>query len=238
MFLNIVIVGLIAIFAWRVNVAWRENKAGEEALRNAKMKPPPAPPVAPLRPPQPLAATSYNEVVQKMLFAKDRNPTVIVEAPVVKPPKPMPPLPLAFGMMGLPSGPVVVMSDKPGARNRGVHVGESIGEFKLIAATRDDVTLGWEDKVITKRMDELRDHSGDAAAAQQAAGNSAPASAAQTSSTPPPPMKPSSPGINIGAEMKACQPGDTSPAGAVVDGMRKEYSETPFGKACRWVAVK
>ncbi len=236
MFLNIAIVALIAIFGWRVNVSWRESKASEQALRDAKIKPLPPPPVSSITPPQPLTATSYNEVVQKMLFAKDRNPTVIVEAPVVKPPKPMPALPLAYGMMGLPSGPVVVMSEKPGARTRGVHLGESIGEFKLITASRDNVTLGWEDKVITKSMDELRDHSGDAAA-QQIAANSGPA-AASASSAAPAPVKPSAPGISIGAEMKACQPGDTSPAGAVVDGMRKEYSETPFGKACRWVAVK
>jgi hypothetical protein len=35
--------------------------------------------------------------------------------------------------------------------------------------------------------------------------------------------------------MKACQPGDTSPAGTVVDGYKKIVEQTPFGPACRWI---
>lgn len=42
----------------------------------------------------------------------------------------------------------------------------------------------------------------------------------------------------IGGGVKACVPGDDSPAGTVVDGYKKVIEATPFGTACRWIAVK
>ena len=45
------------------------------------------------------------------------------------------------------------------------------------------------------------------------------------------------PGAETGTGIKGCQPGDNSPAGAVVDGYRKLVTETPFGKSCRWEKI-
>jgi hypothetical protein len=39
----------------------------------------------------------------------------------------------------------------------------------------------------------------------------------------------------ISPPVKNCKPGDTSPAGTVVDGYKKVIEQTPFGAACRWV---
>jgi hypothetical protein len=42
----------------------------------------------------------------------------------------------------------------------------------------------------------------------------------------------------IGEGSKACVPGDNSPAGTVADGYKKVIEATPFGNACRWIAIK
>ena len=42
----------------------------------------------------------------------------------------------------------------------------------------------------------------------------------------------------IGEGSKACLPGDDSPAGTVAEGYKKVLEPTPFGVACRWIAVK
>ncbi len=42
------------------------------------------------------------------------------------------------------------------------------------------------------------------------------------------------PGRDIGGGKKACQKGDTSPAGTVRDGMKKVIVHLPIGQNCRW----
>ncbi|MBI4876733.1 MAG: hypothetical protein HY822_19020, partial [Acidobacteria bacterium] len=48
----------------------------------------------------------------------------------------------------------------------------------------------------------------------------------------------SGPGAEVAPGMRACQPGDSSPVGTVVDGMRKVVTKTPFSVICRWEPVK
>ena len=57
-----------------------------------------------------------------MLFTRDRNPNVVIE---VAPPKPMPPLPSAFGFMNF-GGPSVILTEKPGGPQRAYRPGEQI----------------------------------------------------------------------------------------------------------------
>ena len=45
------------------------------------------------------------------------------------------------------------------------------------------------------------------------------------------------PGVDVGEGLKGCQVGDSTPAGAVVDGYRKVIAQTPFGGSCRWEKV-
>jgi hypothetical protein len=45
-------------------------------------------------------------------------------------------------------------------------------------------------------------------------------------------------GVEIGTDIRACVPGDDSPAGTVRDGYRKVISDTPFSKVCRWEKAK
>jgi len=178
---------------------------------------------------------SYLEIAQKMLFSKDRNSQVIVDPPKPpEPPKPLPPLPSVSGMMDIGDGPTVVMSEKRGGHARGVRPGETIGEFKLVAVKGDELTFAWQDRTVTRKLDDLIDRG--VADAGPATGGST------TASTPSPaPVavvgKPE-PGVQLSEGVSSCQTGDPAPAGTVVNGMRKEISSTPFGPACRWVAVK
>ena len=53
---------------------------------------------------------------------------------------------------------------------------------------------------------------------------------------PSSPAKPS--GVVVGNAIKACTPGDTSPAGTVANGYKKVVEATPFGDACHWLQVQ
>ncbi len=92
------------------------------------------------------------------LFSKDRNPNVILD-PVVPPPeKPVPPFPVARGVMlwgGVP--PTVVLADKAGGQQRGYHPGEKIGEWKIVSIDNQFVVFEWNGKQFKKRIDELLD---------------------------------------------------------------------------------
>jgi hypothetical protein len=45
------------------------------------------------------------------------------------------------------------------------------------------------------------------------------------------------PGSDTQFGIKTCQPNDSTPEGAVVDGYRKTSKATPFGSSCFWEPV-
>jgi hypothetical protein len=100
------------------------------------------------------------------------------------------------------------------------------------------VDLEWNGKEFKKRIDELIDRNpvAEAAASKPAAAAKAtahaPAAQAISSSSR------SGPGIDVGGGLKGCVPGDSSPDGTVVDGMKKIVTATPFGSGCRWEPTK
>lgn len=192
---------------------------------------------------QQVRAATYFELVDKMLFSKDRNPTVIVEVPQQKP---MPPLPSAYGVMDLGNGPVAFLALK-GQGQRSYQIGETIGEFKLLEASSTDITFEWDGKPVKRRLEELR--ATEKEAAQQNA--AAPAAAAEAPANAPPPpasvnasASPSSSsgtpkmGRDVNASSKYCDPSDTTPDGAIVDGYRKLTKRTPFSTTCVWEKVQ
>ena len=217
-------------------------KSRERATLAAKVATPKPPPPLPVAEPPVVTAASYLEIAQKMLFAPDRNSQVILDPPKPPdPPKPIPPLPGVHGVMDLGDGPIVMMSEKQGARSRAVRPGETIGAFKLVSVDSEDLVLSWEDRTVKKKLQELIDRG-----VVDAAGGPGGPGGTQTNSTgagaaPPPPApavaKPE-PGVKLTEDTASCQTGDASPAGAVVNGMRKVVMRTPFGEACRWEAVK
>jgi hypothetical protein len=214
----------------------------------AVVKPAPTPPLKPAPKPDPAPAANYLDVATKDLFSKDRNPNVVVETPKVEPPKPMPPLPVVFGVMGLPSGTKAIMAEKSGASSRTVHTGDTIGAFKIVALDTQNVTFDWDGKGVSRKIEDLIDRSAAAPAAnaQPAQGGGSPAAPAQNNQSAPAPVAAPTTAKDLGVEVgapgqpssRACAPGDSSPAGAVVDGYRKAITQSPFGAVCRWEQIK
>ena len=220
---------------------WLETRAQEQKVLLRRPLAVKAEAPASAAKPAPFQAANYNDVAQKTLFAKDRNPNIeIVAPPPPPPPPPMPALPKVMGVMGLPSGPVAIMSEKAGAPAKRVRAGENIGEFKVAKLDTQKITLTWMDKTVEKTIDELLDRQAVAAPATDLPPRGAPAAAVAPAPSGPP--APPEFGIEIGApghSVRACkdQSVETSPPGTVIAGYKKSVEDTPFGKACRWLST-
>lgn len=247
-FLNFVLIAGV-VYA---GLEYRKHALAARRQQNAVIQRglPPAPVLsAPAVPsPQPLEAQSYLDVASRMLFSKDRNPNVVIEQ---APEKPVPPFPVANGVMDLGFGPTVFMSEKSGAPQKGYRVGDKIGAFKLASVSGRDLVFEWEGKQFKKSVDDLKekekgpDPSAAAASSPAQSGTTPQQLSNRHEITPPEKLaelqKPDAsgqPGIDIGGSERACAPNDTAPAGAVVGGFRKVVTPTPFGQTCRWVPAR
>jgi hypothetical protein len=234
--LNALLLLAISGGVWSLREAWVAARTREQAVLGRRVAPRPAGNVPADPRIDPVVATSYADIAEKMLFAKDRNPTVVVEVKP-EPPKPMPKLPALYGVMNLLDGTTAIMSEKGDMKHVGVRPGDKIGEFTLVAVNRDEITLVWEGKEVTRKIDDMIDRAG-------------PVQAASIGTIPRPrpvngPVAPQSqepqkraepvPGVEVAKGIRACQQGDSSPAGTVADGYKKLVTPTPFGDSCRWV---
>lgn len=228
---NLVLLGLSVALGVHLRRQWLEAQVREQAVLRQRIKPVPAPPMPPLPAAQGVKAAGYIDIAQKDLFSKDRNPTVVIEAPAPPKPKPMPALPLFHGLVDFGDGPMAIMSEGTKAPHRDYQPGDMVGPFKLVAVDSETIVLEWEGQTIEKKVDELLDRT---VAPAPAATVAAPVVAA--AAPPPPPLSAgeAKPAGDLGRGLKACQIGDTSPAGTVADGMRKVIKPTPFGSRCFW----
>ena len=236
--LNLGLAVFLAYAGFALRQAWRAEKTREAAKLNRAVKPASPRPFTPLAVAPPVVPAGYAAIAEETLFDRSRNPNVPVEVPAAPPPKPMPPLPLYHGQMNIGTGPMAILSVTATSAHQGLHAGETIGQFKLVDVTSDEITLEWEGKTIRKNVDELLDRS---ASQQQAAVTAARTDQpAAPAALPPPPAAAKTatgPGADTGAGFKRCEPNDSTPAGTVVDGFRKVINPTPFGEACRWDPV-
>jgi len=238
--LNILLAAGVGAMVWEARA--RMHAADEvrrvEVEKRVKATPPPA--IAPAPKPDAPPAIRYEDVAKKNLFSSDRNDDIVVDAPKVEAPKPMPPIPVVYGVMTLPSGTKASMAERAGEGTRMVHVGDKIGEFEIAALDARNVTFEWNGKKIERKIDDLIDRSNHQVAAGTA-GPASPAVAGPAAAVPPPPQPVNNhpTAANIGVELTptahACQPGDTSPNGSVVDGYKKVMTQSIFGMVCRWV---
>jgi hypothetical protein len=147
----------------------------------------------------------------------------------------MPPLPKYHGSMNLDGVAVAIMSAGTD-RYREVKPGENIGQFKLIDVNTRDITLQWKNQQVRKALNQLLDQA-QSEPAQPASG----AAASAAPAPPPPPVVKTQVGP-VGETSvfgrKSCDPNDSYPDGAVVNGWRKTSSTSPFGKACFWEPAK
>jgi hypothetical protein len=234
--LNVLLLAALAVIAWEGRARWREAQAERKANLNAKPAPAALKKLPPATPPAAAQPVQYADVATKDLFAKDRNPNVIIDPPKIEVPKPMPALPVVYGVLGLPSGTRAIMAAKQGGAGKSVHEGDQVGEFKIVSLDTKDVVFDWDGKQISRKIDDLIDRSSANAANGGSTGPAVPAA---------PPPAPIAPGPAKSDDPKQtdkpCQSGDNSPPGTVVDGYRKAYAAatTPFGPmGCHWVAVQ
>ncbi len=230
--LNLALAAAVAWAGWQLHNEWLAAKARQAALRKAHAAAPAMPPMTPLAAPGALLPTTYKRVATEDLFDPSRNSDVPVEPPPAPPPPPpMPPLPLCHGVMDVGEGPLAVLSVNKNSPHEALSPGDTIGQFKLLSVNTQEIALEWNGQVIHKSVEELLDRSGAAPAAAPAA-NVAPA-------PPPPPAVTSNkgPGSDTQFGIKTCQPNDSTPEGAVVDGYRKTSKATPFGSSCFWEPV-
>jgi hypothetical protein len=236
-------VALVAV-VWQARSNWNQAQVKRRNNLNVKVKLLPAPPLTPSPKPDAAVATKYADVATKDLFSKDRNPTVIIDPPKVEAPKIMPPLPVVYGVLGLPSGTKAIMSEKAGVPSHSVHAGDKIGEFTIASLDPKNVIFDWDGKQISRKIEDLIDRSnGPGAGGAPSAGGQSGASAVAVVAAPPPPQNngqptPPAPGKETGGGVRACVPSATSPSGTVVNGYRKNSVPTPFGPVCNWMPVQ
>lgn len=238
MLLNVLLLLGIAAAGAHLRQEWREHRDREARLLGQKpntlaIQRPPLPGAS-----APVMAASYLEVAQKLLFSRDRNPTVVPPPPPppkpVPPPPPMPPLPSVFGVMALGGPPYLLMKATPADAQRPYQAGDTVGPFKLLAFDDTTAKFEWEGKEVVERLDKLVAQ-GQQKPAQAAAANAGASAPAVTAPVEPARAAPSE--APTGASYKFCTPGDNSPAGTVEGGYRKVINRTPFGNSCRWEPV-
>ena len=240
--LNILLVLALGAIAWQARARWNEARTKRRDNLSVKVKPLPMPAITPVPKPDAAPATKYAAVATADLFSKDRNPTVVIEPPKIEAPKPMPPLPVVYGVLGLPSGTKAIMAEKPGLASRSVHAGDTIGEFKIAALDPQNVTFDWDGKMISRKIEDLIDRSngpgaaGAQSAAVQPGGNAVAVAAAPPQ--PPPANVAAGPGVPTGGGTHACVRGDSSPSGTVVNGFRISRVQSPFGEICNWTPAQ
>lgn len=238
--LNLLLLALIGLAGWQIRLQYLERLQSQEKFLRAPA--PAVPPPVVLLPPPPaqVSAVNYLEVATKLPFSRDRNPTVVIE---VAPPKPMPALPRYYGVMNFGS-PRVILAPASGQAQKSYAVGDTIGEFKLASIAQSGLVFEWDGKQVPASFAELQDRStapppeaaptgGSAQQAPAASGSVKSVSSVTSVSS----GDVNRPGAETGTGIKACQPGDASPAGTVMDGYRKLVTETPFGKSCRWERI-
>jgi hypothetical protein len=234
--LNGLLLFALAVIAWQGRARWEEARALRHDTLNITVKPVAPPPIAAAPKPEAAVATRYADIAGKNLFSKDRNATIVVDPPKVEIPKPMPPLPVVYGVMGLPSGIKAIMSEKAGSPSTTIRPGESIGEFRVAALDSQNVTFDWNGKQTTRKIDDLIDRSN-----SQTSSGQQPAAVPGGPAAAPPPPQPANTHLtaaDLGPDLtpttKANRPGDNSPAGTVVEGYKKVCTPTPFGSMCQW----
>lgn len=236
--LNILLVVVLGAVIWNGRQQLRQARAKRQQNISSVSKPVVAPPAPPVAKPDAAQPAKYAEVATKNLFSKDRNPDIVIDPPKVEPPKPMPPLPVVTAVLGLPSGTRALMAERKGLDSRPVKSGDTIGEFKIVSLDTQNVVFDWDGKQISKSIDDLIDRSTPTTATGQGAVPQGPAVAAAAVNKQPAALV--GPGkAQEGKAERPCVPGDTSPNGAVVDGYKLSFKDSPFGRiGCHWSPVQ
>jgi hypothetical protein len=243
--LNLLLLALCALAAWRFFDYRRERLAAQTRFLQRREAGLPPPDVLLLPPPPPASSSAYVEVAQKLILSPDRNPDVIID---VVAPKPMPPLPRAYGAINFGEGAHVLLAEKAGARQHSYPIGGKIGEFKVLVISQLGVVFDWEGHQVAARYQEMRDLTPAPASESARSSPSAPAASVAAAAAADSGSKgvrtlgsnsDSRSKLGPGAgSYRACVKGDDSPEGTMEDGFRKLSVSTPMGMSCHWEKVQ
>jgi hypothetical protein len=181
--LNLALLALAGALVWTLRTNWLAAKARERAVLQRKvaaktvLAPPSLPGV------KPVAPAEYIDVAGKMLFSKDRNPTVVVEPPKPAPEPVMPALPSYHGQMAI-GEPVILLSMAANAAQRGYHAGDQVGDFKLVSFDENRVAFEWKGKNVERKIEELRAKEAATPTGAQAGGQAASQTSVSAAATP------------------------------------------------------
>ena len=232
MALNLALLVLLVAAVWRL---WGERdsaRSRQVAVVGQALDPVEIAPSPPVEPPEPVLASEYIETAQRILFFRDRNPNVVIEA---APPKPLPPMPFAHGVLDIGSGPTVILSKESNSQQQAYLVGDRYEDFRITEITANELVFEWEGDLIRRTIEELKPVETANSEASRSVARTKPAAAKPKSAIlGGAPAKPGPGDTEVGGGMRNCRPGDTSPPGTVVEGYRKVVSRTPFGQNCRW----
>ncbi len=244
--LNLLLAAATGLAGWQMYRQYHSTLAAQRKFLSRRVTAPPPPILTLPADAPPVQAAAYYDIAARLPFSQDRNPTVVVE---VAPPKPMPPLPAYHGMMNFGQGPRVILSSG-GVAQKSYEVGQTIGEFKLVAVAQSGLVFEWDGKQVPAGYDELM---------KRAAASAPPPQPQPAAAAAPPPAAPTAAVKSVGSSSptsaaaggadvlgdqiggggaRECKDGDSSPEGAVVNGLKKVTTRTPFGAICRWVPVK
>lgn len=243
--LNIALGAGVIYAGIELHSVWTAAKERQAKMPGPAPKALPVPPVAALPTQPPVLPSGYKDVAVKDLFDASRTSTVPVDPPPPPPPPPNPPpLPSFHGVMdfGDPEGPIALITEHnlPGHEEK--HVGDMIGEFKLVAFDRKEMTLDWQGKSIHQRLD---GGGGEQAKVKPPAGGPEPLPVGVIPGQAPQQVaeQPKQQGADLGPgaamtdNVRACQAGDGAAAGTVTGGYRKEVNYSPMGAQCLWRAI-
>jgi hypothetical protein len=227
---------------------WQSARIREDMMRSGRLIPLRWTPKPPIPGAKSVSALEYTLVSSQMLFSRDRNPNVPIEIPPPKPEPKWPPLPKAYGLMLLGEKPRILLGNGPNNQKSYV-AGEKVGEIEIVSFDNQNIIFGWNDKTIEKRIVDLVDNN-------PMGSTQNPANPAAAAGVAAAPVKPANSGggltaiggaaadaAKIGADTglsgtKSCTPGDNSPAGTVLNGMKKVVVQGMFGGSCYWEPVK
>ncbi len=156
--LNFALLALVGALGWVLRANWLEAQARERAVLRRQVAP-----KAVLAPPslpgvQAAAPAEYIDVANKMLFSKDRNPTVVVEPPKPAPEPVMPALPSYSGQMSI-GEPVIFLSVAKDVQHS-YHAGDQVGDFKLVSFDQDNIALEWKGKNVERKLEDVAAETG------------------------------------------------------------------------------
>jgi hypothetical protein len=245
--LNTVLFGVLVLGASELYSRWLQAQDRyarvDEAARVVPLPDYPAPGARP-----PIRPAQYMPVVERMLFTKDRNPTVevvVAEAPVEQRPE----LPLLAGLADFGDGPRALMASASDGTPQWMKVGDKVGAFVFEGVDGQKVKLSWKGEEFAVLQDQL---AGSMVRREKKAntknGNRPPAATPPGAAPKPANLAPNAP-QNIGGEYKigkelrpgvhAADPSDKSPDGTTfknADGSTytKTVRRTPFGSQSWW----